>query len=278
MDTFRKAAGGIGLRGGAGETQLEMDQRSLKQRIDTLQKRLNKLVVQRKQQRKMRHQRGTATVAIVGYTNAGKTTLLNTLTQAKSIAKNQLFVTLDPSAKQCCLPYIGQTVIVDTVGFIQDLPHELVAAFRATLEETTTAQLLLHVVDSVHHNVKQTIQSVNEVLRRIHAHHIPTLLVCNKIDANDQLTPRIDYDQTGCPYRVWITAKNHLGIDLLIQAMIERLTHDWYHCCVTLCAKEAKLRAQLYDAHAVMEEKVTANGKQQLTLTIKPALYHQLID
>jgi GTP-binding protein HflX len=273
---LERQRGGIGLRGGAGETQLEMDKRSLNQRIHTLQKRLHKVSVQRKQQRKTRARTGINTIALVGYTNAGKSTLFNVLTQASVVAKDQLFATLDPTIRQCDLPGVGQSVIVDTVGFIQNLPHELVAAFRATLEETMQAQLLLHVVDETQNNVEQTIESVHEVLTQIKADKIPVLTVYNKIDQKSNLEPRIKYNQEGYPESVWVSAKDNCGIDLLIQAIAERLSYNLRERQVTLSPLQAKLRAKLYNLNTVVSETINAQGHWQLTLKIHDALYQSL--
>ena len=273
---LERQRGGIGLRGGAGETQLEMDRRSTNQRIHTIQKRLHKVSVQRKQQRKTRHRAGVSTIALVGYTNAGKSTLFNILTKAHSRAKDQLFATLDPTIRQCDIPLVGKSVLVDTVGFIQDLPHELVAAFRATLEETMQADLLLHVIDDSHKDVDQTIESVKDVLTHIKANDIPILEVYNKIDQKVNISPRIDYDQDGCPKRVWISARDNLGIYLLIQAISKRLTHNIRSRYITLSPKQAKLRSKLYNLNAVISETINADGHWQLTLRIHDSRYQSL--
>ena len=220
---LERQKGGIGLRG-PGETQLETDRRLLRGRIKAILKRLEKVAKQREQGRRSRKRAEIPTVSLVGYTNAGKSTLFNTITQSDVYAADQLFATLDPTLRKLDLQDVGPAILADTVGFIRHLPHDLVAAFKATLQETKEADLLLHIVDYADENYRENTDQVNTVLEEIEADHIPQLIVCNKIDRMEGMTPRIDRDQSGKPIRVWISAQQGLGIDLLADALIERLS------------------------------------------------------
>jgi len=205
---------------GPGETQLETDRRLLGERVKMLKAKMEKLHKQRETQRRSRGRSNTFTVSLVGYTNAGKSTLFNTLTKAGTYAANQLFATLDTTSRRLYLEGVGNIVVSDTVGFIRDLPHQLVASFRATLEETIHADLLLHVVDGSSAVRNDQIDQVNHVLKEIGADHIPQLLVWNKIDQAD-LPASIERDEYGKICRVFVSAKNGQGIDLLRDAIIE---------------------------------------------------------
>ncbi|WP_322404831.1 GTPase HflX [Massilia luteola] len=217
---LERQKGGIGLRG-PGETQLETDRRLIGERVKMLRTRLTKLRKQHETQRRSRGRNQTFSVSLVGYTNAGKSTLFNTLTKAGVYVANQLFATLDTTSRRLYLgPDVGNVVVSDTVGFVRELPHQLVAAFRATLEETIHADLLLHVVDGASPVRMEQIEQVNGVLREIGADHIPQILVWNKIDAAG-LEPGIERDEYGKISRVFISARSGAGLDLLRDAIAE---------------------------------------------------------
>jgi len=216
---LERQKGGIGLRG-PGETQLETDRRLLGDRVKALRARLEKLQKQRQTQRRARGRNNTFSVSLVGYTNAGKSTLFNTMVKARVYAADQLFATLDTTSRRIYLGDAGQVVISDTVGFIRELPHQLVASFRATLEETIHADLLLHVVDAASPARMEQIEQVNLVLKEIGADHIPQILVWNKIDAVG-LEPVLERDEYAKIRRVFISAQSGAGLDLLRQAITE---------------------------------------------------------
>jgi GTP-binding protein HflX len=217
---LERQKGGIGLRG-PGETQLETDRRLIGERVKMLRTRLTKLRKQHETQRRARGRNKTFSVSLVGYTNAGKSTLFNTLTKAGVYVANQLFATLDTTSRRVYLgEEAGSVVVSDTVGFVRELPHQLVAAFRATLEETIHADLLLHVVDAASPARMEQIEQVNEVLREIGADHIPQILVWNKIDAAG-LEPAVERDEDDKISRVFISAQKGAGMDLLRDAIVE---------------------------------------------------------
>lgn len=220
---LERQRGGIGLRGGPGETQLEVDRRLIRQRIKTIHKRLEKVQKQREQSRRARARAVIPTVALVGYTNVGKSTLFNLLTGAQVFAANQLFATLDPTLRRVFLNEHSAVILADTVGFIRHLPHQLVEAFRATLEEVSQADLLLHVIDS-HDALQQMHQAqVNAVLAEIGAAHIPQILVYNKIDLSPGVLPHIDPAFKEHPACVWLSASQKHGIDLLKNVIADHL-------------------------------------------------------
>src|SRR6185437_1042566 len=223
----RQRGGSIGLRG-PGETQLETDRRLLQKRVEQLQKRIDKVGVQRDQQRRARLRNTLPRVALVGYTNAGKSTLFNAVTRGSVYAADQLFATLDPTVRRLGGLESGPAVLADTVGFIRELPHDLVAAFRATLSEARDADLLLHVTDAADSERDVLINVVNGVLDEIGAGDVPQLMVFNKIDLLDTL-PRIDRDAEGAPVAVWLSAASGEGLDLLRPAISERLAGTRVH-------------------------------------------------
>jgi len=216
---LERQKGGIGLRG-PGETQLETDRRLLGKRVKLLKDKLARHANQRQVQRRARQRANVLSVSLVGYTNAGKSTLFNSLTRAHAYAANQLFATLDTTTRRVFLPSGGALVLSDTVGFIRQLPHTLVAAFRATLEEAIQADLLLHVVDAASTTRDAQIAAVNAVLAEIGAAHIPQILVYNKIDLTGG-EPRVERDEYGKIARVWISAGQGLGLDLARAALEE---------------------------------------------------------
>ena len=253
----RQRGGSIGLRG-PGETQLETDRRLLQKRVDMLQKRLEKVEVQHTQMRRARVRSELPRVALVGYTNAGKSTLFNALTGADAYAADQLFATLDPTVRRIELSG-GGVVLADTVGFVRDLPHELVAAFRSTLSEAREADLLLHVIDADDPLREERMAQVDEVLREIGAGDIPQLLAFNKIDRIEGASPRIDQrGEDGIA--AWISARDGLGIDLLREALGERLGLQRVVGDILLPTDAGRLRARLHALDAVLGEEHEADG------------------
>ncbi|HAE4891117.1 TPA_asm: GTPase HflX [Salmonella enterica subsp. enterica serovar Java] len=260
---LERQKGGIGLRG-PGETQLETDRRLLRNRIVQIQSRLEKVEKQREQGRQSRIKADVPTVSLVGYTNAGKSTLFNQITEARVYAADQLFATLDPTLRRIDVADVGETVLADTVGFIRHLPHDLVAAFKATLQETRQATLLLHVVDAADVRVQENIEAVNTVLEEIDAHEIPTLMVMNKIDMLDDFEPRIDRDEENKPIRVWLSAQSGVGIPQLFQALTERLSGEVAQHTLRLPPQEGRLRSRFYQLQAIEKEWMEEDGSVSL--------------
>ena len=252
---LERMEGAIGTRG-PGETQLETDRRLLRVRIKQITKRLEKVRSQRDQARRARRRAEIPVVSLVGYTNAGKSTLFNTLTVSEVYAADQLFATLDPTLRRIDLADIGPVILADTVGFIRHLPHKLVEAFRATLEESSQADLLLHVIDAADEERESNVDQVHHVLGEIGALELPMLEVYNKIDLIDGFEPQIQRDEDGVAVRVWISAQQGLGLDLLAQAIAERLGDDIVQERIQLDYAEARLRAQFYAAGAVLGEQI----------------------
>jgi GTP-binding protein HflX len=265
---LERQKGGIGLRG-PGETQLETDRRLLRARIKAITGRLEKVRKQREQGRRARARAEIPTLSLVGYTNAGKSTLFNRITEADVYAADQLFATLDPTLRKLELSDIGSVILADTVGFIRDLPHKLVESFRATLQETVEATLLLHVIDAVDEERREHITQVNNVLHEIGADEVPTLEVYNKIDGLEGVEPRIDRDDQGVPVRVWLSARTGVGTDLLVQALRERLANDMFHEVVELDHSHGQFRAMLFAQNAVVDEQFTDEGRIRLEVRLQ---------
>lgn len=263
---LERQRGGIGLRG-PGETQLETDRRLIRNKIKIITERLAKIRQQRELARRARRKAIIPTVALVGYTNAGKSTLFNRLTGSSVFVANQLFATLDPTLRRINFPGIGTIILADTVGFIQHLPHHLVEAFHATLEEVSEANLLLHVVDANDEHRESHIEEVNQVLESIHAEHVPRFLVFNKIDLLSNLKPHIIRDDHHIK-RVFTSAKKDWGMKELINAIQATLTTDIVEQKIILSPKQAKLRAKLYAKDVIISEKIDDEGNYHLLIRL----------
>ncbi|CUB05839.1 ribosome rescue GTPase HflX [Marinomonas fungiae] len=273
---LERQKGGIGMRG-PGETQLETDRRLLRERIKAIQKRLEKVNSQRDQSRRARSRSDVPTISLVGYTNAGKSTLFNRATGADVYAADQLFATLDPTLRRLDLEQVGTVVLADTVGFIRKLPHRLVKAFQATLKESAESDLLLHVVDAADISRDDNIAAVEEVLEEIGANELPTLKVFNKIDALPTGEPRIDRDEHGNPVRVWLSAREGIGIDLLEQAIAELLSEDIVKDTIVVPSNQGRFRAMLFEQGAVKGETYNELGQSVLELCLPRKDYLQIL-
>ena len=261
---LERQKGGIGLRG-PGETQLETDRRLVGDRIRQLKKRLEQVDRRRTMNRQNRVRAEIPTVALVGYTNAGKSTLFNALTDAGVYVEDKLFATLDPTMRRLDLPNGVQVVLADTVGFIRDLPHELIAAFRSTLQEVRKADLILHLIDASDSNRWQRVRQVNSVLKELDADRVPQIRVYNKIDKLDR-TPKLTNNQRGEGRAVWLSAVTGDGIPLLLSAIGDRLRPKMVNGRLRLQADQGRQRAMLFEAGAVVQEKPTDDGGWVLEL------------
>ncbi|MEP1551819.1 GTPase HflX, partial [Paraglaciecola sp.] len=232
---------------------------------------------QREQGRRSRVRAEIPTVSLVGYTNAGKSTLFNTVTEASVYAADQLFATLDPTLRKIQLQDVGSAILADTVGFIRHLPHDLIAAFKATLQETQQADLLLHVVDYSDDQFRENIDEVNDVLEEIDAHEIQQLVVCNKIDRMDGVSAKIDRDDTGMPIRVWISAQQGIGIDLLNDAITECLSKNMVQHSLRIPPSKSNLRGVFFDMNCIASQSYAENGDWQVDVRMEKSDWQRLI-
>ncbi len=261
---LERQKGGIGLRG-PGETQLETDRRLLGRRIRQLNTRLEQVDARRTMNRRNRVRAEVPTVALVGYTNAGKSTLFNALTNAGVYVQDQLFATLDPTVRRLELPDGTEIVFADTVGFVRDLPHELIAAFRSTLQEAREADLILHLIDASDPNRWQRVRQVNSVLKQLDADRVPQIRVYNKIDLIDR-APRLTSNREGEGRAVWLSAATGEGIPLLLEAIGDRLRRKTLHRLIHLQPSQGRLRSRLFELGAVLNEQTDDEGGWTLEL------------
>ncbi|PTU77780.1 GTPase HflX [Pseudomonas indoloxydans] len=273
---LERQKGGIGLRG-PGETQLETDRRLLRVRIRQIKQKLEKVRSQREQARRGRRRADIPSVSLVGYTNAGKSTLFNALTTSEVYAADQLFATLDPTLRRLQLDDLGPVVLADTVGFIRHLPHKLVEAFRATLEESSNSDLLLHVIDAHEPERMAQIEQVQNVLKEIGAHELPMLEVYNKLDLLDGVEPQIQRDADGKPLRVWLSAREGRGLELLRQAVAELLGEDLFVATLQLPQRLGRLRAQFFALGAVQSEEHDELGRSLLAVRLPRVELNRLV-
>lgn len=273
---LERQKGGIGMRG-PGETQLETDRRLLRERIKSIQARLDKVRRQRDQGRRSRTRADIPMVSLVGYTNAGKSTLFNGITGSEVYAENQLFATLDPTMRRVELNDVGAVILADTVGFISRLPHKLVEAFRATLEEAASADLLLHTIDAADAERLRNIEEVQKVLEEIGANEIPQLMVYNKIDLLADMEPRLDRNDQGVPVAVWLSAHKQQGFELLEQAISELVGNKMCHGLLRLNPALGSLRARFHQANAVLNEAYTDDGLCALEVRLPEVDFNRIL-
>ena len=265
---LERQKGGIGLRG-PGEAQLETDRRLVDRRIEQIRKRLHKVEQQRQLGRQARAKAEVPTVALVGYTNAGKSTLFNALTAAHTYVADQLFATLDPTLRHIPLANGMHSLLIDTVGFIRDLPHELIAAFKSTLQEVCHADLLLHVIDAGATDYPATIHQVNQVLADIGANHIKQIEVYNKIDLLEQTDAKIERDETGQISRIWVSAHNDLGLAAITASIDEFFSEKRVRRQVFIAFSEAGLRARLFRVAKVLRDEIQEQDGWEMEVEIE---------
>ena len=272
---LERQKGGIGMRG-PGETQLETDRRLQRGRSKAIVARVGKVQRQREQGRRSRKRAEIPTISLVGYTNAGKSSLFNSITDASVFAADQLFATLDPTLRRVEVADIGSIVLADTVGFIRHLPHRLIEAFRATLEEACSSALLLHIIDAADEDRANNIEQVHEVLAEIGAEQLPRLEVYNKIDLLDRESG-IDYNSEGKPERVWLSAHTGDGVELIEQAVAELLIVDMVNHRLELKPEQGRIRAKLYELGAVVAENCNPEGVLELEIRLPKSDWQRLL-
>lgn len=269
--------GGIGARG-PGETQLETDRRLVQGKIKQLEARIEKVRKQRSLGRRSRQKSDYPTVTIIGYTNAGKSTLFNLLTQASVYAEDRLFATLDSTLRKVHLPGAGPIILADTVGFIRHIPHDLVAAFRSTLEETREADLLIHLVDAADPHRIEKMADVAEVIKEVGADEVPQLEVFNKIDllTETQIEPHLELNESGLPERVWLSAKAEQGIPFLLEGIAAHFRGRFITVKLTLSMQAGKRRSQLYHLGTILEEGFDEQGNSEFKMCLTEKEWHQV--
>ena len=264
---LKRQKGGIGMRG-PGETQLESDRRLVRNRIAVLEKKLLKVANQRAQGRNRRQKSGTPLVSLVGYTNAGKSSIFNQITSSDVLAKDMLFSTLDPTLRVKSLHDFGDVIFSDTVGFIRDLPHGLVEAFNSTLEEVSSADLILHIIDVSKEDYYEDIIQVNSVLKEINASDVPSIFVYNKRDLLDDPKADIQRNKNGVPECITISAKCQRDIEMLKDIVSERLSLKHITTNVRLGIRDLFLRSAFYNINCVLSEKSFDDGSLELTVKL----------
>jgi GTP-binding protein HflX len=264
---LERQKGGIGLRG-PGETQLETDRRLIAVRIKGINARLEKVDKKRALARKSRIKNQTPIITLVGYTNVGKSSLFNKITNSNIYADDKLFATLDTTLRRIMLPASGEAVLSDTVGFIKDLPHDLIKAFKSTLEEAVSSDVLLHVVDASDEDNLEKIENVNQVLIDIGADKTPSIIVMNKIDKVAGFKPRVDVDSNNHIYRVWVSAQTGEGINLLLDALSQHLSGLFCQAKIKLPLKLASIRSQIYQTGYIEKEEVDDYGNWVLEIRV----------
>lgn len=271
--------GGIGARG-PGETQLETDRRLVQGRIKQLEAKIEKVRKQRDLGRRSRKRSEMPTVTIVGYTNAGKSTLFNHLTSAGVYAEDRLFATLDSTLRKVHLPGAGSVIFADTVGFIRHIPHDLVTAFRSTLEETSEASLLIHLIDAADPHREEKIADVEEVIAEVGAAEVPQLKIFNKIDSlQPAIEPKVDYAEDGyTPERVWISARDGLGVEMMMDAVASFFKGRFYKVKLVLDVAAGKQRAQLYQLGTILDEGFDEQGNSLFTMSLTEQEWNHIKD
>ena len=247
-------------------------------RIKNINKRVLKVHKQHDLGRKARGKNQLPMISLAGYTNAGKSTLFNLLTKAQVYADDKLFATLDSTIRRVMLPASGEAVIADTVGFIQDLPHELIEAFKSTLEETRQANVLLHVVDASDQNSRDKIEQVEKIIEQIDAKEIPTIIVMNKIDGINDFQPRIDKDNEGKIYRVWLSAQTGDGVELLYEALSQSLSGMMTFASIKLDVQSAYIRSEIHKVGFIKKEIMNEFGQWLLEINVTSHYLERLLD
>ena len=272
---LERQKGGIGLRG-PGETQLETDRRLIGRRIKAIKERIQKVRKQRYQSRQQRKKQNVPVISFVGYTNAGKSTLFNYLTDANVKVEDQLFATLDPTLRRINTNNGNEIILTDTVGFIRDLPHELIESFKATLDEVKEADLLIHIIDVDQEQRQQRIDEVNQVISMIGASHVAQIEVYNKIDMHSAQKRRIEISENNKITRIWLSSRTGEGVDLLLEAMNRYLNKHKRPHYINIPVSAGQLRAKLFDIGAVKQENIDDTGGWIMEVELEEYKLHKL--